>query len=82
MKWNNMPVREVDLRDKPCIVGVDLSATTDLTAVSHEFWLDDGFFYVHVMGFMPEGRVLEAEKRDGVPYSAWIEDGYMIATPG
>lgn len=82
MKWNNMPVHEVDLKDRPCVVGVDLSATTDLTAVCHEFWLDDGYFYINVMGFMPEGRVLEAEKRDGVPYSVWIEEGYMIATPG
>lgn len=82
LDWNKMPVREVDLRNRECVVGVDLSATTDLTAVSHEFWLDDGYIYVHVMGFMPEGKIAEAEKRDGVPYSVWIEEGYMIATPG
>jgi phage terminase large subunit-like protein len=32
--------------------------------------------------FIPEGRMLEAEKRDRVPYSAWVRAGWVTATPG
>jgi len=31
---------------------------------------------------MPENRIMEKEKIDRVPYSVWIKQGYITATPG
>lgn len=82
-KWNECPVQEVDLSIKrSCIVGIDASATTDLTSVNFEFELENGMTFMYSHSFMPEDKVLEAEKRDNVPYSTWIKQGYITATPG
>lgn len=81
-KWFACPVEEMDLSGKPCYVGLDLSATTDLTSVCFEFPLDDGRFYVISHSFIPEDAVLEKEKRDKVPYRTWEREGYITFTPG
>ncbi len=61
--------------------GLDLSSNVDVTA-----WLiaqPSGTGY-KLQGhyFIPEGRMHEAERRDRVPYSRWIKDGWVTATPG
>jgi phage terminase large subunit-like protein len=70
--------------DRPCWAGVDLSMTTDLSAVVFVFpregedeaydWLS--FFWI------PETTVLQKERKDGMPYRKWIDDGYMETCPG
>lgn len=81
-KWAACPVEEIDLMGRECYVGIDLSATTDLTSVSLEFPLDDGRYAVISHSFIPEDAVLEKEKRDKVPYTAWEREGYVTFTPG
>lgn len=86
-KWKvspeNPPIKTIEeLKGKCCIGGMDLSATTDLTSINLEFNLPDGYVAVISHSFMPEDRVSDAEKRDNVPYSAWIRMGYITATPG
>lgn len=64
-----------------CTAGLDLSATTDLTACVLEFqragkaWLWP-FFWI------PENAVVEKSKKDGVDYALWIRKGYVRTTPG
>jgi phage terminase large subunit-like protein len=72
------------LTEKPCIAGVDLSSTTDLTALVLAFPpVEDGDQYTILPFFwMPEARVRERELRDKVPYSQWIKRGFITATPG
>jgi phage terminase large subunit-like protein len=75
---------KVDLRElegKPCWLGVDLSSTTDLTAVVAA-WKDGEGYQVVPFFFVPEDNLRARADRDGVPYPAWAEAGYITATPG
>lgn len=82
-KWKACPEGDIeDLKGRDCIPSMDLSATTDLTSVNHEFPLEDGYFAVISHSFMPEDRVDELEKRDNVPYRLWAKQGYITLTPG
>lgn len=63
-------------------VGADLSHTQDLTAVVFLFQRSEGGYYVFPYFFMPRDTIGDAEERDGAPYSQWVDEGYIIATPG
>lgn len=65
-----------------CYVGVDLSAKLDLTSVTFEFPLQNGFYAVLSHSFIPENRIPEKERIDNVSYSGWVRDGYITAIPG
>lgn len=69
------------LRDKDCIIGVDLSSTLDLTSVGHEFKIE-GKYYVLCHSFMPEERLVEKMAKDKVRYDLWVEQGWITLTPG
>lgn len=78
---------EVDLealKGRPCYLGLDLSATVDITAYCLAFPpIADGEKYrVAWRFFMPEEGLLERERRDRVPYITWRDQGLIIATPG
>lgn len=68
------------LRGRPCWAGLDLSSTTDLTALVLYFPDDAGavlpFFWV------PRDRLAERTKQDRVPYVAWHEAGLIEAPEG
>ena len=52
--------------------GVDLSQTTDLTAASILLRVD-GEDYIFTHFWLPANRIKEAEQRDMIPYSRFIE---------
>jgi phage terminase large subunit-like protein len=58
--------------------GLDLSATTDLTAFAVLVEGTD----VYLWAFLPEEGILERERRDRVPYRLWAERGSLTLTPG
>ena len=58
--------------------GLDLSATTDLTAFAVLVEGTD----LYVWAFLPEEGILERERRDRVPYTTWAREGSLILTPG
>lgn len=68
------------LRGRPCWAGLDLSSTTDLTALVLYFPHDNGailpFFWV------PGDRLAEREDRDRVPYRTWAAQGHIEPTQG
>ncbi len=72
------------LEHEPCWIGVDLSSTSDLTAVVAA-WRDpdteDGFL-VHPWFFCPEDNLTKRTDQSGYPYDLWAERGYLIPTPG
>lgn len=70
------------LEGERCFCGVDLSATTDITSVNLEFPLHDGRYAWINHCFLPEEGILEKERRDKVPYTAWAREGYITLTPG
>ena len=62
--------------DRPCFVGIDLSLTTDMSAVTAVFPRSDGFDVLPFC-YMPSGRLRHRELRDGVPYGMWAEQGFL-----
>jgi len=66
---------------RACYCGIDLSTTTDLTALVGVYPCDGGFD-VRACAFMPDAKVRERSRRDRVPYDEWIRRGFLIATPG
>jgi phage terminase large subunit-like protein len=86
-KWRacgELPVIIEDLAGRPCYSGLDLSSTTDITALAHVFPpLAEGEPYRVLCRFwVPDENMRERVKRDRVPYDVWIRHGYMTATPG
>jgi len=80
-KWDRCPSQfdTEEVEGKICYGGLDLSSTTDLTAFSLVF--PEGHkILTHF--FIPKERMIEIEKRDRVPYSLWVEQGYVTATEG
>jgi len=75
------------LAGRECFAGVDLSTTTDLTAVVYVFPpLEDeielGPWGVLCRFFLPVERLVQAERRDRLPYRRWVEQGALLTTPG
>jgi phage terminase large subunit-like protein len=74
------PIPE-DINGLPCWIGVDMSTTTDLTAVVACVRKDDDFLILPFF-FCPGDNLRARGDRDGVPYVAWAEQGYITPTPG
>ena len=70
------PLRLEDFRGCYAVGGIDLSQTTDLTAclVLVE---KNGRIHAFARFFMPGEKLQSATERDGVPYSAFIERGFL-----
>jgi phage terminase large subunit-like protein len=67
----------------PCYLGLDLAATTDLTALVGVYPDADGpGFAVRAAAFLPGDQLRERANRDRVPYDQWARDGHLIVTPG
>ncbi len=81
-KWDACPNEfEIeDLKGKICYGGLDLSATTDLTAFSLIFPGENNKVITYF--FIPEERMMEIEKKDRVPYSVWARQGFLNVTNG
>lgn len=75
---------QVDLgvfRRNPVYGGLDLSLTTDLTALVLAAQ-EDGVWHVLPVFWTPEATLADRSRRDRAPYEAWVRDGFMKATPG
>ena len=80
-----LPPYEIpDLSGLECWAGLDLSSTTDLTALVLTFPPQGilTFWFQLIFAWKPEALVKEHEAKDGVPYSLWVEEGYLLTTPG
>jgi phage terminase large subunit-like protein len=71
-----------DLLGRDCFVGVDLSQTTDVSAVVFAFPFPDGVVKTLAYGFLPQEGIAEKEKVDKCPYQLWERDGWMFLTNG
>lgn len=69
------------LKGRDCYGGIDLSTTTDLTAVVLVFPIEDKV-YVLPHFFIPADTAKEKEKKDRVPYTTWARQGFVHLTPG
>ena len=67
------------LAGQRCILGLDLSSTTDLKALTAWFPQTQDLL---CWFWMPLDNLEEAERRDHVPYRLWHRQGLIEATPG
>ena len=66
-----------DFRHTYALSGFDLSMTTDLTAVLVLIQKGDTVWFF-ARFYMPRNKLEEATARDGIPYSKYVEQGYLI----
>lgn len=74
--------RNVDLtsfQDELCYIGVDLSATSDLTAVSY-LVVKDGIYYFKNYYYLPESCLVDNSNRE--KYRLWKNTGQLTLTSG
>lgn len=81
-KWDACAAAPTDWADRFVFAGLDLSSTTDLSALILVCPMDDGFMDVRAWFWVPEEGAKRRERRDRVPYWQWIRDEYIEATPG
>lgn len=64
-------------------LGLDLSMTEDNVCVDMKTYegtdLDNAVLYTKTMGFIPEGKIVQKSKKEGVDYEALIRNGDCIA---
>ena len=70
------PLRLEDFRSSYAVVGIDLSQSVDLTAVSCLI-KKNGKYHIFTQFFMPSEKIEEATARDGVPYMAYVKRGFL-----
>lgn len=70
------------LEGRPCIGGLDLSSTTDISALVLDFGMEEEEHWWLCFFWLPEERIRVGQEQDGVPYDHWIDEGYITATPG
>jgi len=67
---------------RPVHAGLDLSLTTDLTALVLAAEDDDGVVHLKPFAWTPADTLVERAQRDRAPYDAWERGGYLITVPG
>ncbi len=82
-KWDECgaEIDEESLRGKACYCGLDLAATTDLTALSLVFPREDGHD-VLMRFWIPGDTAKDKERKDRVPYFSWSSQKFIHLTPG
>ena len=72
------------LKGRECYAGLDLASTTDIAAMVLVFPPrgEGDIFKVLPYFWIPQDSMVERERKDRVPYSAWVRAGHVFATPG
>jgi phage terminase large subunit-like protein len=78
---------EVDLdyhakNNTVCFGGLDLASTEDLSAFALLFLPDDAMPELYVWHWCPEDTIIGRSKNQNVNYMRWVEDGFIMTTPG
>jgi phage terminase large subunit-like protein len=80
--WASCASEPGEIGSEPVFVGLDLSATSDLTALVAVWKREDGVWGVKPWFWTPESTIFDRSRRDRAPYDVWAKQGDMIATPG
>lgn len=79
MQCTGAPLRLEDFRGSYCVLGIDLSRTTDLTAACCVIE-KDGHLYVFSKMWLPGEKIEEASVRDNLPYKIYIQRGLLAGS--
>lgn len=85
--WRALNLRPIvvgDLAGRECYGGLDLSSTTDITALVWVFPPRAGEMAMDVLPrfWIPEDKIEKRTKNDRVPYESWVRQGWMTTTSG
>ena len=85
--WNNNQTKIgftklKELKTRRCYGGLDLSSSTDMTALVLIFDDEQGRLDVIPYLWIPKDNMLERVRRDKVPYFDWVKKGLMRTTEG
>jgi phage terminase large subunit-like protein len=75
-------VDATQLEGRVCYGGLDLSSTTDTTALTLVFPDDAGGYDVLSYAWLPEDNIRQRADRDRVPYGVWADQGFLELTDG
>ena len=67
---------------RQCIIGMDLSKSTDLSAMLALYPCEDDEFEVDAMFWAPRDLIMERERTDRQPFQHWVNSGYITTTDG
>ena len=82
LDWSACSAGPLDQTEgRPCWVGVDLASNLDMTAAAFVFKESDGSYAVEWRYWVPRETVAD-RVREGIPYDAWIRDGWVTVTDG
>lgn len=85
-KWDacGFPVDERELLGRECFGGLDLSSTTDITALVLVFppRAEDEKYILLPFFWIPEENMRLRVRRDHVPYDVWEQQGFLKTTEG
>lgn len=70
------------LKGRVAYGGLDLASVSDLASFRLIFPMNDGTYKTFGRAYCPEDAIDDRSKLDGVPYQQWVDDGYLVATPG
>ena len=70
------------IKGRSCIVGVDMSLTTDITAIVFIFNLGGNNIGIWAHGFMPRDSLYKHEKTDRLPYKQYVDKGWVTLIEG
>jgi phage terminase large subunit-like protein len=80
-EWRERTIAELRKTKAPAFTGLDLGAVADLTAFLRVFKL--GRRVVVIPDFwIPRASSVEREKKDHVPYTQWLREGWIRSTEG
>lgn len=70
------------LADRVCFGGLDLASTSDLTALCWLFADDAGGYDALWRFWVPEGALVDLNKRTAGSAAVWVREGWLTVTPG
>lgn len=80
--WDGCDGDTDDSAGRMCFGGLDLSTTTDLSALALLFPNGDGSYDLDMRFWCPEEGIQKRSQADKVPYDVWARQGYLTPTPG
>lgn len=75
--YTGKPILPEEWSNRYGVIGIDLSRSTDLTAV---MWIceKDGILTIFGKFFLPKEKLQEASERDGLPYDIYVQKGFLV----
>lgn len=80
--WDRCNSPALTIRGETFYAGLDLSSTTDLSALLAIHGSDREGIHAIARFWLPEANIVQLERRDKVPYRMWADQGFIVLTPG